>query len=277
MKKSKSALKSPARRKSLCYTKDMDIEVAGLSKTFGSGDKRVHALKDVSFRIPSGEIFGFVGANGAGKSTTMRIIMGVLAGDSGEVFLDGAKANSSTRKRIGYMPSERGLYAKMKVREQLLYFAELHGLSPAEAKTSTDKWLERLNITQYANKQLQTLSTGNQQRAQLAVSLVPNPDALVLDEPFSGLDPQAVKVMSAVIREQAQKGVAVLFSSHQLDLVDELSNQVGIIKSGEMVVQGTPDELREKAGAPKTITIPTPLVDIYSDLIADEEKGAHNA
>lgn len=255
----------------------MDIEVQGLSKTFGSGDKSVHALKDVSFKIDSGEIFGFVGANGAGKSTTMRIIMGVLAQGSGEVLLDSKVATREARKQIGYMPSERGLYAKMKVREQLLYFAQLHGLSPSEAHTSADEWLERLNITQYALKPLQTLSTGNQQRAQLAVSLVSKPSALVLDEPFAGLDPQAVKVMSSVIREQAQAGVSVLFSSHQLDLVDELSHKVGIIKAGEMVVQGTPDELRDKAGAPKVITIPTPLVDIYSDLIAEEEKEVQSA
>jgi ABC-2 type transport system ATP-binding protein len=255
----------------------LKIEVIGLTKDFGSGEKTLHALKDVNFVIEPGEVFGFVGANGAGKSTTMRIIMGVLSSTSGRVLLDSQEASRNLRQQIGYMPSERGLYPKMKVLDQLVFFAKLHGLTKQDAAQESKKWITKLNIEQYADKVLSTLSTGNQQRVQLAVSLISRPKALVLDEPFSGLDPLAVKVMSDVIREQAANGVAVLFSSHQLELVDQLSDKVGIISQGEIVVNGTPAELRQKANAPETITVPTPLANIFGDLISsDETKGEGN-
>jgi ABC-2 type transport system ATP-binding protein len=256
----------------------ISIEVRGISKSFGSGDKVVHALDNVSISVQSGEIYGFVGSNGAGKTTTMRIIMGVLSSDSGEVLLDGKTATTQLRQRIGYMPSERGLYPKMKLIDQLMFFGQLHGLSKTEAKIQSQHWIEQLGITQYRNKLVETLSTGNAQRAQLAVALMTNPDALILDEPFSGLDPVAVKVMSGIIREQAEKGCAIIFSSHQLELVDKLSDRVGLIKNGKIAHQGTPDQLREMVGAPKVIEVPTPLADIFADLIEDDnENGGQNA
>ncbi|MDR1861872.1 MAG: ATP-binding cassette domain-containing protein [Candidatus Ancillula sp.] len=247
----------------------MKIELTNLSKQFNSGSLKVQALDNVSFVIEPGEILGFVGANGAGKSTTMRILMGVLNADQGEVLLDGVPANTDLRQKIGYMPSERGLYPKMEVKEQIVFFAKIHGMTTAQARESASYWLKKLDIEQHAKKQLSSLSTGNQQRVQLAAALVSNPEALVLDEPFSGLDPIAVEVMSDVIREFANKGAPVLFSSHQLELVDEISDKVAIIKRGRILHIGTPAELRREVNAPETITIPTPLSQIFGGLIQE--------
>jgi len=218
-----------------------------------------------------GAIFGFVGAKGAGKTTLMRIIMGVLLADSGDILIDGKPATQDSRRQIGYMPSERGLYAKMNVFEQLVFFAGIRGMHKPTARKQAMEWIERLDITQYANKKLETLSTGNQQRVQLAVALIASPRALILDEPFSGLDPIAVKNMSDVIREQAGKGLPVLFSSHQLELVDQVSTEVAIISHGKIIATGTPAALREAANAPETVEIPTPLASIFGDLIAQDE------
>lgn len=247
----------------------MKIEARDIERTFGKNK----ALDKVNLTLKPGDIFGFVGANGAGKTTLMRVIMGVLTPDSGEVLIDGHEATTEDRKRIGYMPSERGLYAKMKVLEQLIFFAEVRGLNKATARKEATRWLERLGIEQYADKPLQTLSTGNQQRVQLAVALVAHPKALILDEPFSGLDPLAVETMSDVIREQAKKGVPVLFSSHQLELIDQISTEVAIISHGKIVAVGTPENLRKMAKVPATVRIPTPLKDIFGDLIKNDEGG----
>jgi ABC-2 type transport system ATP-binding protein len=249
--------------------------VRGLNKQFGAASGAIQALDDVSFRVEPGEIFGFVGANGAGKTTTMRVIMGVLMPDSGEVLLGDRPATAIMRCQIGYMPSERGLYPKMKVLDQLMFFGQLRGLSKAEAKVQAADLLKAFDVEQYASKQLQTLSTGNQQRIQLAVTLIGNPRALILDEPFSGLDPSAVDVMIGVLRNWASRGVPIVFSSHQLELVDKLSDKVGIIKKGQIVAYGTQDELRAKVGAEPTITIPTPLANIFGNLIS-VEKGEEN-
>ncbi len=212
-----------------------------LNKTFGS----VRALNDLSFEVSGGEIFGFVGSNGAGKSTAMRIVLGVLAADSGEVRWDGSAIDMQTRRRIGYMPEERGLYPRMKVGEQLVYLARLHGMDAQSAKRSMEHWTEVLGIEGRRGDEVLKLSLGNQQRVQLAAALVHEPVILVLDEPFSGLDPVAVDVMSGVLREQAAAGVPVMFSSHQLELVERLCDRVGIIKAGEIVAIGGIDELRE--------------------------------
>jgi ABC-2 type transport system ATP-binding protein len=245
----------------------MKIEAIGVSKAFGS----IQALSDVSLTMEPGVILGFVGANGAGKTTLMRIIMGVLLSDNGEILINKQSASQDSRRKIGYMPSERGLYAKMKVFEQLVFFAEIRGLKKSEARKSAGEWIERLGITQYAEKNLETLSTGNQQRVQLAVALIAKPRALILDEPFSGLDPIAVKTMSDVIREQAGEGLPILFSSHQLELIDQVSTAVVIISHGKIIAAGTPADLRKAAKAPETIEIPTPLAAIFGDLIAKDE------
>ena len=189
------------------------LEIDHLTKRFGD----VVALDDMAFEAYAGEIFGFVGANGAGKTTTMRIALGVLAADRGEVRWAGKPLDERSRRRIGYMPEERGLYPRMKVGEQLAYLARLHGLSAAAAGRAVDEWTERLGVAARRGDDVQKLSLGNQQRVQLAAALVHDPDILVLDEPFSGLDPVAVDVMSEVLRAKADAGVPVVFSSHQLD------------------------------------------------------------
>ena len=180
----------------------------------------------------------------------MRIALGVLAADAGEVRWNGRAIDLDTRRRIGYMPEERGLYPRMKVLDQLVYLAELHGMSTNDAHTSAENWIARLGLRDRRTDEVQRLSLGNQQRVQLAAALVHDPDVLVLDEPFSGLDPVAVDVMSQVLREKASAGVPVVFSSHQLDLVERLCDRVGIVSAGTMVAVGTVDELRSGGGVP---------------------------
>jgi ABC-2 type transport system ATP-binding protein len=232
---------------------DRALEVDRLSRRYGD----LVALRDASFQVGAGELFGFVGSNGAGKTTTMRIVMGVLAADSGEVRWGGAPVTFETRRRFGYMPEERGLYPKMRVLEQLVYLAELHGVVHAAASRSATDWLERLGLVERRNDEVQKLSRGNQQRVQLAAALVFEPELLVLDEPFAGLDPVAVDVMSEVLREQANAGIPVIFSSHQLDIVEQLCDRVGIIQAGRMVVTGTVDELR--TGGPRRYWVDAPM------------------
>jgi len=216
------------------------LDLEALSKSYGD----VRALVDTSFSVGAGEVFGFVGSNGSGKTTAMRIILGVLAADAGDVRWNDRPIDAATRRRIGYMPEERGLYPKMKVGDQLTYLARLYGLSVAEATEAVAIWTERLGVADRVGDELQKLSLGNQQRIQLAAALTHSPELLVLDEPFSGLDPVAVEVMSDVLTEESARGAPVLFSSHQLDLVERLCDRVGIIKNGRMVAVGTLDELR---------------------------------
>lgn len=221
------------------------LELSGLRKTFGAAKR---ALDGVSFAVRQGEVFGFVGANGAGKTTAMRIVMGVLQADEGEVSWKGGPLGFAERRRFGYMPEERGLYQKMKVAEQIAYFGRLHGLAPAHARRAADELIERLGLTERAGDAVESLSLGNQQRVQLAVALVHDPDVLILDEPFSGLDPLAVDALAEVLQERARGGVPVIFSSHQLELVERLCDSVGIISAGRMVASGTVDELRSSVG-----------------------------
>ena len=229
------------------------LRVDRLSRRYGD----VVALRDLSFQVSRGEIFGFVGSNGAGKTTTMRIIMGVLAADAGDVRWTDAPITLEVRRRFGYMPEERGLYPKMRVLEQLIYLAELHGLTAARARAGARAWLERLGLAGRENDDVQKLSRGNQQRVQLAAALLYDPELLILDEPFAGLDPVAVDVMSEVLRERAKTGIAVVFSSHQLDIVEELSDRVGIIQTGRMVALGSVDELRQ--GGPRRYWVDAPM------------------
>ncbi|WP_082115277.1 ABC transporter ATP-binding protein [Lentzea aerocolonigenes] len=231
------------------------LEIDRISKRYGE----VVALRDMSFDVRAGELFGFVGSNGAGKTTAMRIALGVLVADAGEVRWNGRAVDLDTRRRIGYMPEERGLYPRMKVLDQLVYLAELHGMSTNEAHTSAENWIARLGLRDRRTDEVQRLSLGNQQRVQLAAALVHEPDVLVLDEPFSGLDPVAVDVMSQVLREKAAAGVPVVFSSHQLDLVERLCDRVGIISAGSMVASGTVDELRS-GGVPRLV-VESPTTD----------------
>ncbi|ETK35813.1 ABC transporter ATP-binding protein [Microbispora sp. ATCC PTA-5024] len=228
------------------------LEIDGLRKRYGD----TTALDGVGFAVRPGEMFGFVGANGAGKTTTMRIVMGVLRADSGEVRRDGRPLTYEDRRRFGYMPEERGLYQKMKVAEQVEYFGRLHGLAPVAARKAAGGLLERLGLAGRRDDAVEALSLGNQQRVQLAVALVHGPSALVLDEPFSGLDPLAVDALAEVLKDQAASGVPVIFSSHQLDLVERLCDSVGIISAGRMVACGPVEELRDAGGrGPLTVVV----------------------
>ena len=211
------------------------------------------AVDDLSFSVPAGRMFGFVGRNGAGKTTTMRIICGLLAADAGSVAWDGAPIDGRARARIGYMPEERGLYPKMRLGDQLEYFAVLHGASHAKGRTAAQSWLDRLGLGDRESARVEALSHGNQQRVQLAAALVHQPDLLILDEPFAGLDPIAVDVMSDVLREQAGRGIPVLFSSHQLELIENLCESVAIIDHGRLVACGPVDELR--AAGPRLLRV----------------------
>jgi ABC-2 type transport system ATP-binding protein len=205
------------------------------------------ALDDVSFVVPAGQIVGFVGPNGAGKTTAMRIALGVLTPDAGQVRWRGEPIDAGVRRRSGYMPEERGLYPKMRVLDQLVYLARLHGLGTAAARRRALETLEVLGVAERRGDRVESLSLGNQQRVQLAAALVHEPDLLVLDEPFSGLDPVGVDVLSGVLRRQASNhGVPVVFSSHQLDLVERLCDRVVLIDQGRVVAQGTIEELRAR-------------------------------
>ena len=227
------------------------LEVDGLTKRYGTK----LALSDLSFSVRPGEVYGFVGANGAGKTTAMRIMLGVLAADSGVVRWQGKPVTFETRRRFGYMPEERGLYPKMRVTEHLVYLARLHGLDLGTATRSADALTERLGVAERRNDAIEKLSLGNQQRVQLAAALVHDPEVLVLDEPFSGLDPVGVDALAGVLLERARRGVPVVFSSHQLDLVERLCDSVGIINAGRMVATGTVEDLRAQEGRRQLLVI----------------------
>jgi len=249
------------------------LEINNVSKRYGD----VVALSDMTFEVRPGELFGFVGSNGAGKTTTMRIALGVLAADAGEVRWAGEPVTLEMRRRFGYMPEERGLYPKMKVLDQLVYLAKLHGLSTDDAHRAAEEWITRLGLRARRTDEVQKLSLGNQQRVQLAAALVHGPEVLVLDEPFSGLDPVAVDVMSQVLKEKTAAGIPVVFSSHQLDLVERLCDRVGIVNKGRMVACGTVDELR--GGAPAELVVHAPkaptgwAADIAGATVVSEEDG----
>ena len=230
----------------MCPVTD-DLTLHSISRAF---DGRP-VLKEVSFRVAAGRLTGFVGGNGAGKTTTMRIILGVLAADSGQVTWRGAPLTRAARQRFGYMPEERGLYPKATVREQIVYLGRLHGLTRQAAAGNAAALLERLGLAERADDKLETLSLGNQQRAQIAAALVHDPEVLILDEPFSGLDPLAVDASLAVLREYADRGVPVLFSSHQLDVVERLCDDLVIIADGMIRAAGTREELRAAYAQPR--------------------------
>lgn len=219
------------------------LEVREVGKRFGD----VVALDRVNLSVDDGQIVGFIGPNGAGKSTTMRAVMGLIAIDTGSITWNGQPLTAPIRRQFGYMPAERGMYPKMTVRDQIVYFARLAGLDTRAATTAARLWMERLDIAQRADDEVQALSSGNQQRVQLAIALVHNPVLLILDEPFSGLDPVAVENMKGILGEQLQRGTSVLFSSHQLDLVSDVSRDVVIVDSGRVVMEGDVRDLRERA------------------------------
>lgn len=221
----------------------MQFAVENLHKSFG--EKQV--LKDVSFSTESGKAFGLLGRNGAGKTTTIRIIMDVFPADSGNVLLNG-EPMVREKVNVGYLPEERGLYPKVNILEQLVYLGRLRGMTAHDAKENSMKWLRRLSMDEYANKKLDTLSKGNQQKIQLTAALVSDSDFVILDEPFSGLDPVNAMLLKDVVRELIDSGKIVLFSSHQMNYVEEFCDSIAILHHGEIVLSGSIRELRHAKG-----------------------------
>lgn len=218
------------------------LEVERLTRSFGG----LVAVDDVSFTVPDGKTIGFVGGNGAGKTTTMRMIMGLLTPDSGEVRWDGHPIDGADRRGFGYMPEERGLYPKEQVLEQLVYLARLHGASRAGATAEATALLEAFDLADRAKDKLEKLSLGNQQRVQISAAVMTNPTALLLDEPFSGLDPEAVDSLAQMLKTRTGAGTPLLFSSHQLDLVERLCDGLVILSHGKVVAEGGREELRDR-------------------------------
>jgi ABC-2 type transport system ATP-binding protein len=228
------------------------LAVEGLVRTYGD----VRALDGMTFAVPPGSVTGFLGPNGAGKTTTMRAIFGLTAVDQGVVTMAGCPVDRSVRQRFGYLPEERGLYPTMPVIEQLCYLGELRGMPRSEVRREAERWLADLGLSDRARDALEDLSLGNQQRVQLIGALIHGPDVLVLDEPFSGLDPVAVDVLSKVLVGEARRGAIVLFSSHQLDLVEHLCERAVVVDRGRVVAQGTIDDLT--AGSDPVLEVEVP-------------------
>jgi ABC-2 type transport system ATP-binding protein len=215
------------------------LGIAGVSKRFGD----LVALDDLTISIPAGQVFGLLGPNGAGKTTAMRIVMGVSIPDTGTVSYNAAPIGRDERARFGYLPEERGLYPSMTPRDHLVYLGRLHGMTQTAARSASDEWLSRLGLEDRASSKISALSLGNQQRVQLAAALVHAPDVLILDEPFSGLDPVGIDTMAGVLADVATSGATVVFSSHQLDLVEDRCTSVAILNRGRLVAEGEVDDL----------------------------------
>lgn len=226
----------------------MRLEIRDVHKSFG--EKKV--LTGISFAAESGKAFGLLGRNGAGKTTTIRILMDVFPADTGEVLLDG-QAIDYHKTGIGYLPEERGLYPKKKIIDQLVYFAELKGMKYADAVKAIDYWLERLGMTEHRGKRLDTLSKGNQQKIQLVTALAHNPQIVILDEPFSGLDPVNAMLLKDVVREEIAKGKIVLFSSHQMNYIEEFCDSIAILNNGHVVLSGDLHDIKRNYTRDKLI------------------------
>lgn len=211
----------------------MELEIRDVYKSFGPKE----VLKSVSLKAEGGKAFGLLGRNGAGKTTSIRILMDVFPADSGQILFDGKPIDYS-KVQFGYLPEERGLYPKKKIIDQLTYFAELKGMSHGDAVKAVDYWLERLEMTQYRNKRLDTLSKGNQQKIQLVTALAHDPQVVILDEPFSGLDPVNALLLKNIVKEQISKGKIVLFSSHQMNYIEEFCDSIAILNGGKVVLSG---------------------------------------
>lgn len=234
----------------------MLLEVKNINKSFG----KTQILHDVSFQVESGKAMGFLGRNGAGKTTTIRSLMNVFTPDSGEFLIDGKPFKRKDFK-IGYLPEERGMYQKINLIDQLIYFGELKGMTAKEAKESAMKGLERLELTDYANKKMETLSKGNQQKIQILQAVINDPDIVIFDEPFSGLDPVNAQVLKEIIQEYIDKDRIVLFSSHQMNLVEEFCDDVTFIKQGRVILTDDLHKVKAQLGANKYL-LSTTSVDV---------------
>ena len=236
----------------------MKLELKNIEKSFG--EKRV--LRGVSFTAEGGHAFGLLGRNGAGKTTSIRILMNVFQANSGEILLDGKPIDYKS-VQFGYLPEERGLYPKKKIIDQLVYFAELKGMTRADAVRSVDDWLGRLAMTEYRNKRLDTLSKGNQQKIQLITAIAHDPDIIILDEPFSGLDPVNARLLKDVVKEEISKGKILLFSSHQMNYIEEFCDSIAILHNGEVALTGLLHEIKRNYPRDRLVVTcedPTPLM-----------------
>ena len=250
----------------------MRLELKNIDKSFG--DKQV--LKGVSFAAESGKAFGLLGRNGAGKTTSIRILMNVFPANSGEVLIDG-KPIDYKKIQIGYLPEERGLYPKKLIIDQLVYFAELKGMGRKEAVLSVDAWLERLDMTEYRNKRLDTLSKGNQQKIQLITALAHNPQIVILDEPFSGLDPVNAILLKDVVKEQIAQGKIVLFSSHQMSYIEEFCDSIAIINAGKVALHGDLHDIKRNYPRDRLVvstTKPEQIQSAFGEACARQENGS---
>ena len=253
----------------------MKLEVRNLKKVFGENE----VLHGISFTVESGSALGLLGRNGAGKTTTIRILMDVFKGNDGTILLDG-KPFCPRQHQIGYLPEERGLYPKKTVSEQLIYMGMLRGLTARQAKEKMKKWLERMGVAEYENRKLETLSKGNQQKVQLAQTLICDPEIIILDEPFSGLDPVNSQILKDVIKEQIQEGRLVIFSSHQMSYVEEFCEDITILNHGQVVLSGDLREIKREFGRDRLVLssleekpedLARRLSDDFSDLLEVEK------
>lgn len=245
----------------------MLLELKNIEKSFG--EKKV--LKNITLSAESGKAFGLLGRNGAGKTTSIRILMNVFTADKGCIFIDGNPINYSAIK-FGYLPEERGLYQKKKIMDQLVYFAELKGMTRSDAVSSIDYWLKRLDMTEYRNKKLDALSKGNQQKIQLITALAHNPEIVILDEPFSGLDPVNAMLLKDVVKETIDKGKIVLFSSHQMNYIEEFCDSIAILNDGHIVISGDLHDI--KRNYPRNRIV---VCSLQKDRIASEFAGKAEA
>lgn len=249
----------------------MVLELRNIEKSFGEK----HVLTGVSFKAESGKAFGLLGRNGAGKTTSIRILMDVFPADGGEVLVDGSPVDYE-KLRIGYLPEERGLYPKKIIIDQLTYFAELKGMSHRDAVKSVDYWLERLGMMEYRGKRLDTLSKGNQQKIQLVTALAHDPDIVILDEPFSGLDPVNAMLLKDVVKEQIAKNKIVLFSSHQMNYIEEFCDSIAILNSGRVALQGELHDIKRNYVRDRLVVrteYPEPVRERFSGSCTDMEDG----
>lgn len=247
----------------------MVLELKTIEKSFG--EKKV--LQGISLRAESGKAFGLLGRNGAGKTTAIRILMNIFGANSGEILLDG-KSLDHNKVSFGFLPEERGLYPKRVIIEQLVYFAELNGLSHSEAVSQVDKYLARLGMSEYRNKKLETLSKGNQQKIQLITALAHNPDIVILDEPFSGLDPVNAMLLKEIVREQITDGKLVFFSSHQMSYIEEFCDTIAILRDGKIVLKGELHDIKRSYSRNKLVVFPNGETETQKVLSDYAAKGA---
>lgn len=239
----------------------MVLKIENITKRFGT----FTAVNDLSLTIPEREMFGFLGANGAGKTTTFRMILGLMDSSEGQITWNGKPINYSTSRYIGYLPEERGLYPKLKVKEQIVYLARLRGMEKGEAQTELDKWLDRFKVPEYANKKVEELSKGNQQKIQFIAAVLHKPELLILDEPFSGLDPVNVELLKEAVLDLKKNGSTIVFSSHRMEHVEEMCEHLCIMHKGSPVVHGSLRDIKKSFGKKNVV--------IHADFSLDYLKG----